>query len=245
MRRTARDPDIKRFEQWAVSLFAPHKVPLARGNVFDPRMSSTDREALLGVLYEHGGTQQLPESISLEAAVDVVLADRTAAMAGHTCFEIYQMSSRPDSYTYVLAQSCYSGLRVRITAERGALSTASALSKSSDLDPIKSPDCPDRPPFPQDPPVWRYAGLGIGSGLYLAAMAQVDSLTGGDCRCIDHASNELVAAARWKLHCGDPYKWKDDRCQVCTNHGIDWDRAHRTDFSDVYHDRLRDEPEYR
>ncbi|OHU76051.1 hypothetical protein [Mycobacteroides chelonae] len=240
---TARDPGIFELDAWARQKFgdSPDSVAFSRRNPFDPRMSATERQALVALIVEHGGAELLRGRGGVEEAVDVLVADRAAALDSHVCWQVQPAAPRPDSHISLKYQSCYSGLRVSITAPMGARIPAHTLSMK--VEALRLPDCPERPLFPNDPPVWRYADLGIGIDLYQAAMARLDAITGGDCRCVDNSTNARIHAARWKLHCVDPFKWHSKRCWVCRDHGIDWESAQRTDFDGIYHDRVRDEPD--
>jgi len=240
---TARDPGIIELDLWARDRFGEgvHQLAFSRRNPFDPRMSAAERQVLVALIMEHGGAEQLRGAEGVEAAVEVLMADRSAALDSHVCWQVQPAAPEPDSHISLKYQSCYSGLRVRITAPMGARIPANTLSMK--LEALSLPDCPERPLFPNDPPVWRYADLGIGVELYRQAMARLDSVTGGDCRCLDHSTNARIHAARWKLHCADPFKWHSKRCWVCRDHGIDWESARRNDFDGVHHDRRGDEPD--
>ncbi|MBE5453090.1 hypothetical protein E3G45_005080 [Mycobacteroides abscessus] len=241
---TARDPGIFELDVWAQAMFGdgPDAVSFSRRNPFDPRMSSAERQTLVALIVEHGGGAALLGGRGgVETAVDVLVADRAAALCSHVCWQIQPAAPRPDSNISVRGQSCYSGIRVVIHAPMGALMAVRAGSMKPEA--ITAADCPERPLFPDDPPVWRYADLGIGMELYRQAMARLDSVTGGDCRCVDKASNARIHAMRWKLHCVDPFKWHSKRCWVCRERGIDWESAQRSDFDGVHHDRVRDEPD--
>ncbi|WP_131823605.1 hypothetical protein [Mycobacterium talmoniae] len=222
------------------------RVGLKRANLFDPRMSAAERTAVIECLARDVAVRsQLPGGVSVADAVDAVIDDRDAVMNGHVCLHVLPEEPDPDWWISVTAQNCLADLRVRITTERGSALPATALAKASAISRIAGPTCtPDCvASFPGDPPVWRYHGLGIGSVLYTKAMTELDRITGADCRCTDHSSNEYVRTTRWKLHCRDPYKWQSNRCRICPDTGIEWEQANRTDFDDVHHDRLRDTPD--
>lgn len=82
---------------------------------------------------------------------------------------------------------------------------------------------PDRPG-----PAWdwgRFAGLGIGTRVYLAA-----ALRRPDVRWEGSPLTEYSTAVRRKLHAHDPYSWSAS-CTWCTDRAIDWRQAVPGDFA--------------
>ncbi len=167
---TARDPGIFELDAWARQKFgdSPDSVAFSRRNPFDPRMSATERQALVALIVEHGGAELLRGRGGVEEAVDVLVADRAAALRSHVCWQIQPAAPRPDSNISVRGQSCYSGLRVLIHAPMGALMPV--RSGSMRLEGITAADCPARPLFPKGPAVRRYGAI-------------APSLTSGSSRC--------------------------------------------------------------
>lgn len=233
---------FKELDQWAIESIDTRQLTQRRGNIFDPRMSAADRAAVIDLIIQQFGDRAVPRAV-IAQAVDMIIADRAAAMHSHVCV------------SGGVAQNCYADFRLSMS-EAGASSMsrvpgflsaprstkfASAAAKSSKIGRIEC-ESGQAPQFPGEPPVWRYQGLGIGSTLYTTAMEHLDSTGSHDWRCIDGASTEFARAARWKLHCRSPYKWEYRTCPVCTAGEIEWVAATVADFDGVPHDRWRDAP---
>lgn len=218
-------------DDWANSghVLREHAIE-GRGNVFDPRISQRERlalEQLISKLWDWPVTE-------VGRAVDELIADRARAVAGHDCLKIEEFSGG-EIYA-VAVQNCYSGFRVKLTRNDGVRHFASALAKSSEVTALL---CSERAvgPFFTEPPVWRYAGLGIGSRLYVSALETMNQRASGDWRVGDHASNEYVGSARWKLHRHDPYSWEYRNCPDCLAVNVEWAATDRAGFDRVSHNQ--------
>ncbi|MFT4201060.1 hypothetical protein [Gordonia sp. (in: high G+C Gram-positive bacteria)] len=181
----------------------------------------------------------VPVGCTIDEALDEVYSDRAEAYASqHICLEsdFDAELAQCRRGVAIVAQSCRTGLRIMLTApsQEYSRSPAHMQAKSTEVTEIGAA-CPERGQFFSQHPVWRYHSLGIGTRLYLRAMARLEEITGTDMRCKCSAMTSYSKALRWKLHCEDPYTWESRTCPACAD--LVWEEAGRDDFKHITHDR--------
>lgn len=183
----------------------------------------------LPALAEEASADAIEQAGSDPRLMPLLTVDDTAAIAHEQVAEIraviddrriYVLRSMSEDGLTVVVQHAASGLRARFTGQPGKRN-GGVYSKPWGISSIHPEDPCDRGYN------WeRYAGLGIGRRLYLAAADLAPHLRWQSGLVSPHAE-----PLRTRLHNADPFRW-DGWCAWCRTRGIVWSDANPVDFQE-------------